>query len=41
MKLVLETIKAVFSKANAEITEQGIKQEIQELRESREISKVG
>ena len=41
VKLVLETIKAVFSKANAEITEQGIKQEIQELRESREISKVG
>lgn len=41
VKLVLETIKAVFSKANAEITEQGIKQEISDLRESREISKVG
>lgn len=41
IKLVFETIKAVFSKANAEITEQGIKQEIQDLRESREISKVG
>ena len=41
LKLVFETIKAVFSKANAEITEQGIKQEIQDLRESREMSKVG
>lgn len=41
LKLVFETIKAVFSKTNAEITEQGIKQEIQDLRESREMSKVG
>ena len=41
LKLVFETIKAVFSKANAEITEQGIKQEIQDLRENREMSKVG
>lgn len=41
LKLVFETVKAVFSKTNAEITEQGIKQEIQELRESREMSKVG
>ena len=41
IKLVIETIRAVFSKANAEITEQGIKQEIQDLRENREMSKVG
>lgn len=41
LKLVFETIKAVFLKANAEITEQGIKQEIKDLRESREMSKVG
>lgn len=41
LKLVFETIKAVFLKANAEITEQGIKQEIKDLRESREMNKVG
>ena len=32
IKLVFETIQAVFSKDNAEITEQGIKQEIQDLK---------
>ena len=32
LKLIFESIKAVFSKANAEITEQGIKQEIAELK---------
>ena len=32
IKLVIETIKTVFSKANAEITEDGIKEEIRELR---------
>ena len=32
IKLVLETIKTVFSKANAEITESGIKEEINELK---------
>jgi len=32
IKLVLETIKTVFSKANAEISEQGIKEEITELK---------
>ena len=41
LKLVFETIKTVFSKDNAEISEQGIKEEINELRESREMSKVG
>ncbi len=37
VKLILETIKTVFSKANAEITENGIKEEIKELR-TRKIS---
>ena len=32
VKLVFETIKTVFSKANAEITENGIKEEIRELK---------
>ena len=41
LKLVFEKIKTVFSKDNAEISEQGIKEEINELRESREMSKVG
>ena len=47
-KLVFETIKTVFSKANAEITEQGIKEEIRELKvkkielqERQAIEKVG
>ena len=35
VKLVIETIKTVFSKESAEITENGIKQEINELREQR------
>ena len=43
VKLVFETIATVFSKSNAEITEAGIKEEIKELKESKEeiISKVG
>lgn len=41
VKLVFETIATVFSKTNAEISEQGIKEEIRELQESREMSKVG
>lgn len=47
IKLILETIKTVFSKANAEISEQGIKEEIRKLKNTREIlekaktSKVG
>lgn len=40
LKLVFETIATVFSKSNAEITENGIKEEIRELQESREMSKV-
>lgn len=32
LKLVFETIKTVFSKANAEISEQGIKEEINDLK---------
>ncbi len=32
IKLIFETIKIVFSKANAEITEDGIKEEIRELK---------
>ena len=41
VKLVFETIATVFSKANAEISEQGIKEEIRELQQSKEMSKVG
>lgn len=43
LKLVFETIATVFSKSNAEITEAGIKEEIKELKESKEeiMSKVG
>ena len=41
LKLVFETIATVFSKSNAEITENGIKEEIRELQESKEMSKVG
>lgn len=41
LKLVFETIKTVFLKDNAEISEKGIKEEINELKESREMSKVG
>lgn len=40
-KLVLETIKTVFSKTNAEISEQGIKEEIKDLRQNKEMTKVG
>lgn len=39
--IVFETISTVFSKNNAEITENGIKEEINELRESKEMTKVG
>ena len=39
--IVFETIATVFSKTNAEITENGIKEEINELRESKEMTKVG
>ena len=47
VKLIFETIKTVFSKDNAEISEQGIKEEIRKLKDTREIlekvkiSKVG
>ena len=41
LKLIFETIKTVFSKDNAEISEMGIKEEINELREYREMSKIG
>lgn len=41
VKLVFETIATVFSKTNAEISEQGIKEEIRELQENKEMSKVG
>ena len=41
LKLVFETIKTVFSRDNAEISEMGIKAEIEELKETREVSKVG
>lgn len=43
VKIIFETIATVFSKSNAEITEAGIKEEIKELKESKEeiISKVG
>lgn len=41
IKIILETIVTVFSKANAEITENGIKEEINELKESKEMTKVG
>lgn len=40
-KLVLETIRTVFSKEDAEISEQGIKEEISELRRNINLSKVG
>lgn len=40
LKLIFETIATVFSKTNAEISEQGIKKEIRDLQESRQISKV-
>ena len=41
LKIIFETIATVFSKSNAEITEDGIKEEISELKESKEMSKVG
>ena len=47
VKLIFETIRTVFSKDNAEISEQGIKEEIRKLKDTREIlekvkiSKVG
>lgn len=39
--IIFETIVTVFSKTNAEITENGIKEEISELKESKEMTKVG
>ena len=39
VKLIFETVKTVFSKANAEITESGIKKEINELKESQMYAK--
>ena len=41
INLIYETVKTVFSKSNAEITEKGIKEEIRELKENKEVSKVG
>ncbi len=43
IKILFETVLTVFSKTNAEITENGIKEEIRELKESSEelISKAG
>ena len=41
MKLVVETVVQVFKKTNAEISEQGIKEEIRELQEQAAYTKVG
>ncbi len=41
MKLVIETVVQVFKKTNAEISEQGIKEEIRELQEQAAFTKVG
>ena len=41
MKLVVETVVQVFKKTNAEISEQGIKEEIRELQEQAVYTKVG
>ena len=38
IKIVFETIVQVFKKTNAEISEQGIKEEISELKEQENIS---
>ena len=40
VKIVLETIKTVFSKADAEISEVGIKQEINELKVQKQNNKI-
>ena len=40
IKLVFETILQVFKKTNAEISEQGIKEEIRELKEQENLTKV-
>ena len=40
LKIILETIKTVFSKADAEISEVGIKQEINELKIQKQNNKV-
>lgn len=41
IKLVIETVVQVFKKTNAEISEQGIKEEIRELKEQAAYTKVG
>ena len=41
IKLVIETVVQVFKKTNAEISEQGIKEEIRELQEQAAYTKVG
>ena len=41
IKLVIETVVQVFKKINAEISEQGIKEEIRELQEQAVYTKVG
>ena len=41
IKLVIETVVQVFKKTNAEISEQGIKEEIRELKEQAVYTKVG
>lgn len=41
IKLVIETVVQVFKKTNAEISEQGIKEEIRELQEQAVYTKVG
>ncbi len=41
MRLVFETVVQVFKKTNAEISEQGIKEEIRELQEQAVYTKVG
>ena len=41
IKLVIETVVQVFKKTNAEISEQGIKEELRELQEQAAYTKVG
>ena len=36
VKIILKTIKTIFTEKNVDITEQGIKKEIEELRRERE-----
>lgn len=39
IKIAFETVIQVFKKTNAEISEQGIKEEIRDLREQKELTK--